>query len=98
MKAKGIFMFKSIQDREKGAFTNKQTGEVVEYDACKVLVCDEIGEDNSIKERRFKISNDNVSLINDLSVLDPYTKIEIVFDVAIYTSNAKIIPIAFEVA
>lgn len=98
MKAKGLFMFKCLQDREKGSFTNKETGEVVNYDSCKVLVCDEIDENNKIKERRFKIDNNNTELINNLNCLDPYTKITIEFDVAIYSSNARITPTSFEVA
>lgn len=96
MKAKGLFMFKCLQDREKGSFTNKETGEVIEYDACKVLVCDEI-EGNSMKERRFKLSSDNTLLLNDLKCLEPYTKIEIEFDVLLYSSNAKITPVSIEV-
>lgn len=97
MKAKGLFMFKDLQDREKGSFTNQETGEVVEYDACKILVCDEL-DGSKIKERRFKLSDENASLINDLKSLEPYTKITLEFDVVIYNSNAKIIPISFEVA
>lgn len=66
MRATGLFMFKCLNDRQKGSFTNKETGEVVDYEACKVLVCDEIISNTEIKERHFKVSNDNASLINDL--------------------------------
>ena len=95
MKAKGIFMYKSIQKREKGSFTNKETGEVIDYDSCYVLVADEIEESGKIVERRFKINEENNILINDFSTLDPYTKIEIEFEIALYSSNAKLTPISF---
>ena len=98
MIAKGIFIYKSIEDRAKGSFTNKETGEVIEYGACKVLVVDEVSKDGKFKERRFKLSNDNTGLINDFGILEPYTKVEIEFDVVIYSSNAKVIPVAVEVA
>lgn len=96
MKAKGIFMFKSVQGRDKGSFTDKQTGEVIEYGACNVIVCDELCEDGQIKERRFKFELSNNLLAGELSALDPYTKIEITFDVVIYSSNAKVTPVSFE--
>lgn len=98
MKAKGIFVYKNLQKREKGSFTNKETGELINYDSCYVLVADEIAEDNKITERRFKISEQNTSLINELAELEPYTRIELEFDVAIYSANAKITPIGFEIA
>ena len=97
MIAKGEFIDKSIEDRARGSFTNKETGEVIEYNACKVLVVDEITENGKFKERRFKLSNDNTGLINEFGILEPYTKVEIEFDVAIYSSNAKITPVSFEV-
>lgn len=97
MKAKGIFMFKNIQVREKGSFTNKETGEVIDYGACHILVADEIEENNKITERRFKISNEDTFFIKDLESLEPYTKIKIEFDVTLYSSNAKVTPTGFEV-
>ena len=96
MRAKGLFMFKSIQKREKGSFKNQETGEVIEYGSCYVLVVDEIEENGKITERRFKIVEEDINLINGFSQLDPYTKIEIQFDVTIYSSNAKLTPVSFE--
>jgi len=95
MKAKGLFMFKSIQKREKGSFTNQETGEVINYDACYILVADEIEESGKITERRFKVTEEDTILIGQLSVLEPYTKVEIEFDVALYSSNAKLTPTNF---
>lgn len=95
MKAKGLFMFKNIQKREKGSFKNQETGEVIEYVSCYVLVADEIEESGKITERRFKIAEEDINLINGLAQLDSYTKIEIEFDVAIYSANAKLTPVSF---
>lgn len=96
MKAKGIFMYKNIQERGKGSFKNRETGEFVEYDACYILVVDEIEENNKITERRFKIDKKNNTFVNELSVIEPYTKMELVFNVALYSSNAKLTPVSFE--
>lgn len=96
MKAKGIFMFKNLQKRDGGSFLNKETGQTVPYNACYVIVCDEIFEDGKIQERRFKFElNDNV-LAGELSALEPYTKIKILFDVVLYSANAKVVPVSFE--
>lgn len=96
MKAKGIFMYKSIQKREKGSFKNQDTGEVIEYGSCYVLVVDEIEESGKITERRFKIAEEITSLADEFSKLAPYTKVEVVFDVAIYSANAKLTPVGFK--
>ena len=96
MKAKGIFMFKGIQDRKAGEFTDKDSGEVVKYDASKILVVDDI-EVTPSHERRFKMNKDNKQLLQDLSLVEPYTKIELVFDVILYSANAKVEPVSFEI-
>lgn len=96
MKAKGLFMYKGIQKREKGSFTNQETGEVIEYGSCYILVVDEIEENGKITERRFKVAEDNGFLINEFSTLESYTKVEIEFDVTLYSSNAKVVPSSFE--
>lgn len=96
MVAKGKFMFKCIQEREKGSFTNKETGELIKYDSCYILVADEVVDDYNFTERRFKINKENTSLINDLSNLESYTKMEIYFNVTLYSSNAKVEPIKIE--
>lgn len=96
MKAKGLFMFKGVQDRKAGEFTNKDTGEVIKYDASKILIVDEL--DGSVAhERRFKISKDNKEFFQDLSILEPYTKIELTFSVVLYSSNAKLEPESFQI-
>ena len=97
MKAKGLFMYKSLQERGKGSFTNKETGDVIEYGACYILVADEIEESGKITERRFKIDIENRSFAEEFLVLNPYTKIELVFDVTLYNANAKITPVSFEI-
>ena len=99
MKAKGLFVFKTLTHRPAGKFTTPE-GEEREYNSAYVLKVDEIGEDNSINERKFKIAENKTSVINDLRVLDAYSKIEITFDVRLYASGATIevsdINVAFE--
>ena len=96
MQAKGEFMFKSITERAKGSFTDKETGEVVSFDACNMLVADEFLDDGSVKERRFKLDlKDDAVLSGEFSALDQYTKVEITFDVTLYASNARVKPVSF---
>ena len=96
MKAKGILVFKSITKREKGSFTDKESGEVIEYGSCYVLVADEIEKTGKITERRFKIDEEATNLISELAQLEPYTKIEMEFDITLYSSNAKLTPVSFD--
>ena len=93
MVARGEFMFKSVQTRDKGNFTDKSTGEVIVYKSCNVLICDEIMSDGKGKERKFKFPLENKALLNDFQGLNPYTRVILEFDVSIYTSNAKVEPI-----
>ena len=97
MKAKGIFMYKGIQDRKAGEFINKETGEVINYEASKILVCDELDGLNN-RERRFKLPKSDTQLLSNLISLEPYTRIELTFDVSLYSANAKLTPESFELA
>ena len=97
MLAKGLFMFKNLQERKAGEFKNEQTGELVKYDDCNVIVADEIQDDGKIVERRLKFPKENTNLVQELSILDAYTRIEITFDVALYSANAKLTPVSYRV-
>ena len=98
MKAKGLFMFKNLEKREKGQFTNAETGEVIEYGSCYVIVADELMEENKVKERRFKFDIKNSTLATELLQLEQYTKINLIFDVDLYSNNCKLTPCEFEIA
>lgn len=88
MKCKGLFVFKTFTHRPAGKFT--VDGEEREYKAAYVLKVDEIGEDGSINERKFKVAEDKVLLINTLKEMKAYDRINIIFDVRIYASGATI--------
>lgn len=96
MKAKGTFMYKGVSQREGGTFKNEK-GEEVAYKPCMTLTCDEILDDGTGKERKFKFQDGQTALVNDFRVLDLYTKIEIEFDLAMYTNRCVVTPIAFNI-
>ena len=89
MKCKGLFVFKTFTHRPAGKFTTAE-GEEREYNAAYVLKVDEIGEDGAINERKFKVAEDKVVLINTLKEMQAYQKMNIIFDVRIYTSGSTI--------
>ena len=92
MKASGIFYFKSLSLRDKGSFVD-QNGKTVEYKASYVLLCDELLDNNQVKERRFNFSAENKTLAEDFKYLDLYTKVGIDFALTMYSSNVSLEPI-----
>lgn len=96
MKASGVFMYKGITQRDGGTFKNDK-GEDVSYNSCMVLTCDEIQEDGTGKERKFKFKDGQTSLVNDFKSLEMYTKIEIEFELALYNNRCVLTPVAFDI-
>ena len=72
MKASGVFMYKGITQRDGGTFKNDK-GEDVDYKSCMILTCDEIQEDGTGKERKFKFK--------DGQTYSRYEKEEITIDI-----------------
>jgi len=91
MKCKGIFVFKSVNLREGGQFTNEK-GDIVKYPPAYVLKFDEETRDGII-ERKLKFPEDNNVLAYKLKELEPYTKICIEFDVILYGTSVKLVPL-----
>lgn len=91
MKGTGEFMYKSIEAREGGKFTNDK-GQEINYDACYQLNCDDL-ETNSVK---FKVLTKDKELVETFRSFKPYTKVKIDFDIVIKNNNCKIIPIAVQ--
>lgn len=91
MKCRGEFVFKSIEKREGGSFTNDK-GQSVNYDMAYLLKVDEVSQ-NGINERKLKIDKNNTVLLNKLQNVKPYDKINLICDVVLYGANAKVIPI-----
>lgn len=91
MKCKGEFIFKSLEKRESGEFTNDK-GETVKYDSCYILKVDEVNG-KEINERKLKVNKDNTVLYNKLKDTKPYTAITLEFAVTLYNGNAKVVPV-----
>ena len=91
MKCVGEFVFKGIEEREGGEFTNSQ-GQNVKYNASYVLKVDEKTE-KGIYERRLKVSKDNSDLVNKLKAVEEYTKIWLSCEVSFYGNKVMVIPV-----
>ena len=93
MKCQGKFKFKGISKRNGGSFTNSQ-GEIVNYSESYILKVDEFTE-KGIFERVFKLSIDS-PLVSQLSLLKPYDDIILDFDVILFGSSVRVIPVALK--
>ena len=91
MQAKGLFIFKSLEKKDGGKFTNER-GQEVSYAESYQLKVDE-NNGGSINERKLKISKDNDVLIQKLMKKNPYDKIELLCDIQFYGSVARVIPV-----
>lgn len=91
MKCQGKFKFKGLVKKDGGEFTNKQ-GQLIRYDASYQINLDEV-TDKGIYARTFKISRDS-DLVEPLLIKKPYTDITLEFDVNIYGTTIKIIPVS----
>ena len=91
MKCKGEFVYKSMEKREGGSFTNDK-GQAINYDMAYVLKVDEVSQ-NGIFERKLKIDKNNTVLLNKLQNLKPYDRIMLICDVSLYGANAKVVPV-----
>jgi len=92
MKARGKFIFKELQKKDGGSFTNAQ-GQVIKYDEKYVLKVDEKTADKGIQELTFKVAKDSV-LVPDLLKIEEYTEIILDFDIIISQTSTRIVPIA----
>jgi len=91
MQARGKFIFKSLERKDGGKFTNER-GQEVNYDASYQLKVDE-NKDGVINERKLKISQKNDVLIQKLMKKNPYEPIELLCDIDFYGSVCKVIPV-----
>ena len=92
MQAKGNFIFKSLELKDGGKFTNER-GQIVDYPESYQLKVDEQSNDGSINERKLKISKNNDVLIQKLKKKQAYDRIELLCDVQFYGSIARVIPV-----
>ena len=95
MRVKGEFVFKSLNERDGGEFVNDK-GQKIKYDSKYLLKVDERTEDG-IFDRVFSVNKENTELINQIRQCPSYSDVEIEFDVKMYNSQVKLVPISFEV-
>ena len=91
MLCKGTLIFKSINKREGGTFKNDK-GQDINYDSSYIIKVDEVkGKD--VNERKFKFPQTNKVLYDKFVDIEPYTKVDITFDVIISTNTCKLVPV-----
>lgn len=91
MLCKGTLIFKSIDKREGGTFKNDK-GQDVNYDSSYIIKVDEVkGKD--VNERKFKFPQTNKVLYDKFVDIEPYTKVDVTFDIIISTNTCKLVPV-----
>jgi hypothetical protein len=91
MKCKGKFKYRGLIQRKAGEFINSR-GEKIKYDASYEIKVDEQTEEGNF-ERRFKTPIDS-PLVPVLSKVPLYDEIVIEFQIQMFGTNVKLIPIA----
>lgn len=91
MLCKGTLIFKSIEKREGGTFKNDK-GQDINYDSSYIIKVDEV-KGKEVNERKFKFPQTNKVLFESFSDIEPYTKVDITFDIVISTNACKLVPV-----
>lgn len=91
MQARGKFIFKSLVKKDGGEFVNEK-GQNVKFDASYELKVDE-NDNGVISERKLKVLQNNDVLVQKLMKKNPYEQIELLCDIKMYGSMAKVIPV-----
>lgn len=89
MKCKNSVVFKSIEERDGGSFTNDK-GQAINYGKAFIVRFDEELTDGGVAERKVKFSSSNLNLYNRFKTLKVYDKITIDFEVTIQNSGCKL--------
>lgn len=90
MKCKGNFKYKGIKKRDSGIFQNDK-GEEIKYKECYLIKLDEVTE-SGVYERTFKIATDS-QLLNTLSQIQLYQDVLVEFEVQIFATTCRLIPV-----
>lgn len=90
MQCEGMFKFKGITHVDSGSFKNDR-GEEIQYKESYKLKVDEMTP-QGIFERVFRLPSDS-SLIPVLMKFGVYDDIHLLFDVMLYASGCRIIPV-----
>lgn len=89
MKCKNNVVFKSIEERDGGSFTNDK-GQKIDYGKAFVVRFDEELANGGVAERKVKFPGSNINLYNRFKTLKTYDKIVIDFEVSIQNSSCKL--------
>ena len=90
MQCEGTFKYKGLTHVDAGSFKNDK-GDTIQYKECFKLKVDEMTP-QGIYERTFKIASDSV-LIPELMKFNVYQDIHLIFDVLIYASSCRVVPV-----
>lgn len=91
MKCEGEFVFKGIEAKEGGEFTNER-GQAIKFNPTYQIKLDEI-VGTKTEERTFKFPIENKELAEKFKILKIYENILVQFKVDLYKSSVKLIPI-----
>ena len=90
MKCEGNFVYKGIEERKGGEFTN-EIGQVIKYDPAFKITLDEING-SKVETRFFTFPIKNTELADKFKSLKLYSDIIVAFDIVISKKNLKLIP------
>lgn len=90
MKCEGNFIYKGIEERKGGEFTNER-GQIIKYDTAFKVTLD---ESNGIKAvtRTFTFPKENTELLNKFKALKLYEEVIVAFDINISRNSVKLVP------
>lgn len=91
MKCRGNFVYKGIEEKQGGEFTNDK-GQTIKYDGSYSLKVDEVTE-SGVNEIRLKIPLTNKALFDKLKTKKIYDNIVLDCEVQLSTSYARVVPI-----
>lgn len=94
MKLKSEFVFKCVEYKDAGSFTN-DSGQVVKYKDKYILKVDEITE-KGINSIEFVVPVDSHLLVSELKRLAPYDKISLELEIVIYRNGCRLVPLSVE--
>lgn len=91
MKCEGEFVFKGIETKEGGEFTNER-GQLIKFSPTNQIKLDEI-VGTKTEERTFKFPVENKELAEKFKKLKIYENIIIEFNIELYKTSVKLVPI-----
>lgn len=91
MKCEGNFIYKGIEERKGGEFTNER-GRVIKFEPFFKITLDEIVENGKVETRTFNFPIKNTDLADKFKDLDLYCNIIVAFDIVMFRNNVRLVP------